>query len=543
MTRSSQWYAGRTLPDSESFRRARDFLVDRFADPQAAAAFAWPEATQFNWALDWLDPFAASNNAVAVAGPGLRDKWCEISYDELSYASDGVAHRLRSLGLAAGDRVVVESENVCELWAALIGILKCGAVCIPVHFGLHAEQFNARLASARPVLFIGSSRDRRLRAGLERVELKSLVRWGERIEFVPGPRVGVDEPAFGCFTSGTTGSPKLALHSHRTHGIGHLSSLYWAQLAAGRRHLNVSSPGWAKFFWSSMLVPLSAGATVVAWPTGHTTADLHEFAELSGVESICAPSVVLRNLDTSAARPARLADLTSVGEAVDERTRSRFSRDWNIRIREGFGQTEATAILGELPCAPHKLAVLPGYRVRLQEVADAPAAQLQFRSFASGSFLGYEQRGKLVAPVTDDENWQWTGDYADGSVADGTLRLLGRGDDVYRSNGHLVSPFHVESILEGHPLVAEAAAAPVPDETAGLASHAFVVLTESVAPTVLDALRDWVNERLEPEVGVAFLHAVDALPRSVNGKVQRQLLAAGARARSHDTGRVTGPER
>lgn len=462
MTRTIGWHNDSESADTRSFGLARDFLMANYGDPEAAALFDWPAADRFNWALDWFDILAVGNDDIALAGPGLHRPWHEISYARLRTASDGAATRLRNLGVGPGDRVMVESPSVCELWAILLGILKCGAVCIPVHHGLHPEQFGTRLAVARPAAFIGSATEHALPPQIRHIELSSLIRWDEPAAFEPGPPRDTDLPAFGCFTSGTTGAPKLALHSHRTHGIGHLSSLYWAQLVPRRRHLNVSSPGWAKFFWSSLLVPLTAGATVVVWPTGHTAEQLYDFLELAGVESMCAPTVVLRKLPTTALRPTRLRDLTSVGESVDDRTRARFAGDWGLRVREGFGQTEATAILGELPGRPGTLAVLPGYQVRLHNHPGAPAQQLQFRSFPAGSFLGYDRDGAVHPPRRDSENWQWTGDYADGSVTDGTVRLLGRGDEVYRSHGHLVSPFRIEAMLETHPLVAEARRHPNP---------------------------------------------------------------------------------
>ncbi|MGK8503157.1 AMP-binding protein [Nocardia asiatica] len=525
MTHGRQSHPERDSADAESFRRARDFLIENYSHPAAVASFDWPVADTFNWALDWFDRFADGNQCVAVAGPDLHGVWREVTYDELARASDGAAHRLRLAEVRAGDRVLIESESVCELWAALIGILKCGAVCIPTHFGLHPDQFDRRLATAGPRVLVTSAD--RAQSQAARIDLSELVRWGERIGFQPGPRRSADLPAFGCFTSGTTGTPKLALHSNRTHGIGHLSSLYWSQLGPGHRHLNVSSPGWAKFFWSSLLVPLTAGATVVPWPQHFAAANLYGYIEAANVDSVCAPIVVLRGIDTTRSRPSPLRDLTSVGEKVDDRTRTRFLRDWGVRIREGFGQTEATAILGEFPDSPGELRVLPGYRVRVHNDWRCPAPQLQFRSFPQGSFLGYEQDGALRGPVVSADGWQWTGDHASGSVQDGTLRLLGRGDDVYKSNGHLVSPFDIESILEAHPSVAEAAVAPVADAVLGQVSHAFVVIGEAGRTEDLAELREWLNQRLEPEVAVHRVHAVERLPRSVNGKIQRRRLVAG----------------
>lgn len=525
MTRSDTWLDHRRTKDATLFAETRRVLVDNYDKPESLSTFEWPDITDFNWALHWFDLHANNNHTAALVGPNLSGDTLEISYEALSRASDGVAMRLREAGTRPGDRLVIDFPSCCELWALLLGILKCGAVCIPIHHGLHPDSVDQRLATARPQLFLST-----IAHSLEDDTVRTLIvdgawiDWSATAEFIPSDNRSCDDPAFGCFTSGTTGQPKLALHSNRTHGLAHLASLYWNRLDVGQRHLNISSPGWAKFFWSSLLVPLTSGATVVIRPDALEPTQVSVFAEAHNAQSLCAPVSVLRQLDLDLPRPRSLMDIMSVGESVGQSTREQILRAWSIRIREGFGQTEATAIMGELRCAPDTFTVLPGYAIRLDQDPTWPADRLKFRSFDSGSFLGYMKAGVLERLSIPLDGWQWTGDYACGDAPAGTLRLLGRGDDVFRSNGHLVSPTDVEALMEGHPSITSAAVIAVDHPAKGKVPHVFVTLAEKVGPRPVSLL-DWLNDRLPAEVDATEIHVVDDLPRSINGKIQRNVLA------------------
>lgn len=525
MTRSDTWIDHRRTKDAALFAETRRILIDNYDMPKALTTFEWPEITDFNWALHWFDPHAHDNPIVALVGADLFGDTQEISYDILSRASDGVAVRLTEAGVRPGDRLVVDFPSCCELWALLLGILKCGAVCIPIHHGLHSDSVDQRLATARPHLFLSttahSMRDDAVRT---LIVDDSWIDWSATTEFIPTDTHSCDDPAFGCFTSGTTGQPKLALHSNRTHGLAHLASLYWNRLDAGQRHLNISSPGWAKFFWSSLLVPLTSGASVIVRPDTLEPTQVAEFAKTHNAQSLCAPVSVLRQLDLNQPRPESLVDIMSVGESVGQSTRDQIQRAWSIRVREGFGQTEATAIMGELRCAPETFTVLPGYDIRLDQDPTWPADRLTFRSFDSGSFLGYMKGGILERLSTPLAGWQWTGDYASGDASTGTVRLLGRGDDVFRSNGHLVSPTDVEAVMEGHPAITSAAVIAVDHPHKGKVPHVFVT-PAGKGEAQPRALLDWLNDRLPPEVDATEVHVVDDLPRSINGKIQRNVLA------------------
>lgn len=509
----------------QSFAAARHLLMRNYDYPERLADFQFPEVVDFNWARDWFDVYAAGRCDIAVAGPSLSGQWQEVSYRLLAGASQEVSEDLQRAGVGPGDRIVIDMTASIELYAVLLGVLRVGGVVIPVHHGLHPDALADRLAVARPSRVISDHG----KGPAGTLGANTLVRWRETSVRPPDLALSADAPAFGCFTSGTTGKPKLALHSNRSHSVAHLASLYWNRLEVGQRHLNISSPGWAKFFWSSFLVPLTAGATVIVRPEGLGPAEFEDFVAEHAVASVCAPVVFLRECLNRARGSIRLEDLTSVGEIVPEQLRRDAQRVWGVPLREGFGQTEATAMLGELTARPGRWSVLPGYRIELTKTEGEPAPRLNFGALASGSFLGYLcEDGTLTRPVLTESGMQWTGDYATGSLVDGTLRLLGRGDDVFRSNGHLVAPAEMEELLERHPAVRSAAVVSASTTDRGLVPVAFAVADDGYGAFDDSEVLRWVNERLPGEVDLESLTVVEQLPRSINGKIQRSRLSQAA---------------
>ncbi|XAS69875.1 acyl-CoA synthetase (plasmid) [Micrococcaceae bacterium Sec5.7] len=501
--------------------------------------------------------FSARNRQPALIAPWdhTKTEYVETSYETMSILSDDLAVGLSELhGCLAGRRVVVQMEQTAQLWIVLLALLKVQAVCVPIHPGLHGEGLSYRADAAGASLVIVdevhpnhevldafvlpvseiASYSYPFADGNYAAAVNSQRGTALR-EFIPASPTSADAEAFGVFTSGTTGHPKLVLHSHRSHSIAHLASLYWNQLRAGERHLNMSSPGWAKFFWSSFLVPLTSGVTLVAPPPEDRIPELGSFLKENQVDTLCAPANILRRIRTSAgSRPSKLRDVTTVGEALGNHTATRFTDDWGIRVREGFGQSEATAILGEFPAATQVgpgLRLLPGYQIELRHEPGEPAARLYYRGASSPSFLRYiTDHGERVMETTPD-GLQWSGDYAE-RRSDGSFVLLGRGDDVFKTFGVLVAPAQIESVLEHHPAVLESAVIGRADPVGGYVPHAYVVLREPktpstsgpAAPTDATAIMDWANQQLDPGIRLMQCKVVDRLPKSINGKTQRSMI-------------------
>ena len=551
----------------QRFREARDLLLELRTDPdRAAAEFRWPRSEHFNWALEWFDVIAADNTATALEllpGNGQRPE--RMTFQELSARSDTVACWLRDHGVHRGHRVLVVLDARPELWETLLACLKLGAAVIPCHVGLTARELSDRVlrSGARHVVCLAEQADD---SGVQvdgvRVAVGSAPRPGWHAfpgpehparPFAPTGPTPSDAVAFCYFTSGTTSAPKLVAHSHQSYPVGHLSSMYWNGLVPGDRHLNVSSPGWAKHSWSSLFVPWNAEATIVAPAVGPAAPELlPALLERHRVTSFCAPpsawKAVLPFLHT--ARPP-LREATSAGEILDPTVADRVEQEWGVRPRDGYGQTETTALIGTTPGqrAPRgRLGrVLPGYRLVLREPGSAeheagPGAGVRSGEICVdlaerpvGAMLGYLQPasehpahpgyGSAGAPR------QATGDLAE-CDENGWVRLLGRRDDMFKSFDQRISPLELEAVLATHPRVLETAVIPLPDPVGGQVPHAVVVPRPSTVPSpalareLLDHAAGGLAEALRPR-SVSF---VESLPRTVTGKINRAALRRSAAA-------------
>src|SRR5436190_808161 len=192
----------------------------------------------------------------------------------------------------------------------------------------------------------------------------------------PAAPTAVDDPLLLYFTSGTTARPKLVLHTHTSYPVGHLSTMYWLGVKEGDRHLNISSPGWAKHAWSCFFAPWNAGATVVV----HNYARFRPQATLEllareRIDTLCAPPTVWRMLvlEDLAAHRVALREVISAGEPLNPEVIEAVRKAWNLTVRDGYGQTETTALIGNCPGDDIVLGSmgrpLPGYRVTLIDAA------------------------------------------------------------------------------------------------------------------------------------------------------------------------------
>ncbi|MGW7428720.1 acyl-CoA synthetase [Streptomyces sp. NPDC054861] len=558
----------------EEYRAARDLLLRLRGDREAArAAFRWPRAEHFNWALEWFDVLAADNHrpALEILGPpgpgdGRVPVAERVSFAELSARSDTLAVALGELGVAAGDRVLVLLGTRVELWETLLGCVKLGAVVVPGYQDLTRDEAADRIgrggirhvictSALAPVLSGSPVPGLRIAYGPppgERgwVPYPDTAPAARRPFLPPGPTRAAD-PSFCYFTSGTTSLPKLVEHSHAGYGVGHLSSLYWSGLRPGDRHLNLSAPGWAKHSWSSLFVPWTAGATVLAPPDGGLPpAVLPGVLADHGVDSLCAPPsawrAVLPYVSGGPAAP-RLREATAAGEPLTAEVADAVEQAWGVRVRDGYGQTEATALIGRAPGTSAALSPLghplPGYRIVLRDPetgAEAEAGEVcvDLTERPPGLMRGYADRPDRTEAVFADGYYR-TGDRGEW-CADGSLRLLGRLDEVFKSHGHRISPMEIEAVLRRHPAVADAAVIPCPDPAGGLAPYAVVQLTaeagaagagegggeEAGVARVEEELLALARTRLAPVFVPRGVRFVPELPRTRSGKLRRTALTA-----------------
>lgn len=532
-----------------SFREARDLLLAHRTDYAAAiAAFTWPEPVPFNWALDWFDAGLAADYPdrpalrIVEAATGAEQS---LTFSELSRRSNQVANHLAGLGLKRGDHLLLLLGNVPALWETFLAAMKLGVVVIPATTLLTAEELADRLERGRAKAIVAGPEQLPRFADLDTANVIRIVTgsategwrafdeaFAESESFSPDQPTGPDDPLILYFTSGTTAKPKLVRHSHRSYPVGALSTMYWLGLQPGDQHCNVSSPGWAKHAWSSLFAPWNAGATIlVINQAPFNAAILLDQLEKTGATTLCAPPTVWRmviqqKLD---GRDLALREVCAAGEPLNPEVIERVKSAWGLTIRDGYGQTETTALMANTPGQPVVPGALgrplPGYRVRVLDADDEPASEgevcLELGAHRpAGLMQGYDDgRGRLTGAEGDLYR---TGDVAfvDGQ---GCYTFVGRADDVFKSSGYRISPFELESVLIEHPLVAEAAVVPVPDPLRYLIPKAYVLLTASAKAgpeAALDIFR-FTNAKLASFKRLRALEFVHELPKTISGKIRR----------------------
>ncbi len=348
--------------------------------------------------------------------------------------------------------------------------------------------------------------------------------------FQPDGVTRASDPLLLYFTSGTTSKPKLVLHTHESYPLGHLSTLYWIGLQPGDVHLNIASPGWAKHAWSSFFAPWNAGATVFVYRCRRfDAAKMLQTIVDCQVTTLCAPPTVWRMMiqQDLASYTVRLREVVSVGEPLNPSVIEAVRTAWGLGIRDGYGQTETTALLGNPPGQAVKPGSmgrpLPGYRIRVvdRQSRDTSEGELaiELNPRPAGLMAGYA--GPSGSPPAPQGGIYRTGDVASRD-GDGYFTFVGRSDDVFKSSDYRISPFELESVLIKHPAVAESAVVPSPHPTRQCVAKAFIALKpqfEAGPRLALDILR-FLRANLSPFKRVRRLEFAE-LPKTVSGKIRR----------------------
>jgi len=536
-----------------TFQEARAFLLRNRTDyDKAVADFRWPDAVPFNWALDWFD-------AELARGPESRDRpalWIvdagsnretNLSFAALSRRSNQVANFLRAQGLKRGDHLLLLLGNVVPLWETMLAAMKLGVVVIPATTLLTSDELRDRLDRGRAKVVVATQDQIAKFAGLRSEKLVRIVvnassqqeGWlayegaaGFPEVFAPDGPTQPDDPMLLYFTSGTTAKPKLVRHSQRSYPVGGLSTMYWLGLRPGDIHLNISSPGWAKHAWSCFFAPWNAGATifVVNQPRFDAKGLLATIGRC-GVTTLCAPPTVWRLFiqEKLATYKVSLREVCGAGEPLNPEVIDQVRAAWGLTIRDGYGQTETTALAGNSPGQKVKIGSmgrpLPGYRVQITDIdghitKEGEITLVLGAERPAGLMQGYQgEDGKLSGA---DGALYRSGDvvFAD---EEGYLTFVGRSDDVFKSSDYRISPFELESILLEHELVAEAAVVPSPDSIRLAIPKAYVLLVsgaERSGETALSIFRH-LHTRLAPFKRIRRIELVNELPKTISGKIRR----------------------
>ncbi len=536
-----------------AYRTARDQLLSLQGDPdRARAEFRYPDVgDRFNWAVDWFDAFARGNH-----GPGLvvveEDGTDQtLTFDQIAHRSDQVAAFLAGLGVGRGDSVIVMLGNQIELWDTMLGIIKLGAVLMPTTTAAGPADLRDRIERGAARVVIANPADTGkfddvpgdyLRVSVGEADGWTDLRTAYTLEAGPTehPGTGPDDRLLLYFTSGTTSRPKLVEHTQASYPVGHLSTMAWLGVRPGDVHLNISSPGWAKHAWSCFFAPWIAEATVMVYNYARfDAAALLKVLRAYRVTTFCAPPTVWRmliNADLSGG-PGALREVIGAGEPLNPEVISQVQRHWGLTLRDGYGQTETTAQIGNMPgdrVKPGSMGKpLPGMpsvlvSVETGQVVEGPGEGelcLDLSAHPVALMTGYQGDEERNAEAMAG-GFYHTGDVAERD-ANGMITYVGRTDDVFKASDYKISPFELESVLIEHPAVAEAAVVPTPDEVRLAVPKAYVALAPGHEPTreTAYAILKHAREHLAPWQRVRRLEFYE-LPKTISGKIRRVELRA-----------------
>lgn len=519
--------------NTDRYRAARDQVL--------TGRLSWPRLTGvFNWATDWFDAIARDNHRTALWIAGEQ----RIGFAEMADRSDRVATWLEQLGVAKGDRVLLILGNQVELWESMLAVAKLGAVIMPTTTALGPADLADRITRGDARFVVANASDTAKFEGIDgdyrRIVVGAPVDgwhcYADAYDVVSaGPftaRTLVDDPLLIYFTSGTTSMPKLVQHSQVSYPVGHLSTMAWIGVRPGDVHLAISSPGWAKHAWSCFFAPWIAEATIFVYNYRRFDAGaLLDQIRRAEVTTFCAPPTVWRMLLQAdlGARPEKLREIVSAGEPLNPDVVAHVQRAWGLTVRDGYGQTETTLLIGNLAGRPVKPGSmgrpLPGIPVVLVDpVTGQPADEgeicLDLSAHPVNLMTGYLDDQQHSQAATAGGYYR-TGDVARRDT-DGEITFIGRTDDVFKSSDYKVSPFELESVLIEHPAVVEAAVVPQPDPTRLSIAKAYISLSADWEPNAdtARAIMEYVRERVAPYLRVRRVEFAE-LPKTISGKIRR----------------------
>jgi len=528
------------------------------------AAFRLEVPERFNYARDVVDAWAAREPgrlallAVDPAGANPR----RLTFGELSRASNRAANFLAAHGVGRGDRVFVMLPRIPEWHVVLLGCMKLGAVPMPGTTLLTGRDIAYRIGRAEAVAAVVDPE------GVPKVDearescptLGTSVCVGERqahpwLDLAEGlerasdappdaePTLA-DDPLVLYFTSGTTGHPKMVLHTQASYGIGHeITARFWQDLHPGDLHWTFSDMGWAKAAWGKLFGQWRMGAAVFLWDVqGRPDFDLAlRLIGEHGVTTFCAPPTVFRAVvlfDLARYDWGRLRHVVSAGEPLNPEVIREWRGATGRQVLDGYGQTETVNLVANYRCLPVREGSMgkptPGFDVRIIDdegtVLDpGETGHIGVRVRPErpvGLFKEYWRDPEATANAMRGDFYD-TGDTAE-MDEDGYVWFVGRADDVITSSAYRIGPFEVESALVEHPAIAEAAVVGKPDRMRGEIVKAFVALKKGFTgdEAMRKALLGHARKRLGPAVAPKEIEFKDSLPKTKSGKIMRRLLKA-----------------
>lgn len=533
----------------------KQFCTEGFDKNGVLNKFSVNCPTNFNFAYDVVDKIAECEpQRRAMVWTNEAGEERIFSFADMSKASNKVANMLMANGVKKGDNVIIVLKRHYEFWFTILALHKIGAVTIPATNLLTTKDivYRVEAASVKTIICSGecniSEYVDEAEQKCEKFQLKILVRgardgwknfademekYPDTLERIPNHK---DDNMLAYFTSGTTGNPKMVMHSY-SYPLAHIiTAVHWHCCKPDGLHLTLAETGWGKAVWGKLYGQwlMAAGIFVYDFDKFVPT-DLLKMIEKYKITTFCAPPTIFRFFIKEGMNAQNVASLTHVsiaGEALNEEVFNRFRDLTGLKLMEGFGQTETTLLVATLKnCEPK-----PGSMGKPSPLFDVDIVDDDLNSVADG-VVGEivvrpkeENYGLLKCYYRDEEKTAqvWAnGIYHTGDTAyrdeDGYIWYIGRVDDVIKASGYRIGPFEVESVLMEHPAVLECAVTGEPDPVRGQVVKATIVLTSQFAPSeeLKKDIQTFVKKTTAPYKYPRIIDFVTELPKTISGKIKR----------------------
>jgi len=514
----------------------------------------------FNWVRDVFEPLIVARNIDCNMLEFITDEQqpINLTYGQGIVKCNQLLNFLRKQQVHQGDGVFIICGLHPDLWTSYLTAIKGGFILIPAASILNTEDIIYRFRKASPKVVITDKEnldkvEQALLQVNQTIKVKMLLDvehegWSsfEQINNEHSEAVAADtnknDDLFWFFTSGTTGMPKVVAHTHASYPLGHLTTAAWIGLQQGDKHYNISQPGWAKFAWSCVFAPLNLGATAFVYkPKGRFIAgEQLRIIQEHQVTTLCAPPTALRLLIQEDLKnySFSLRECVSAGEPLNAEIIKIWKDGTGIEMRDGYGQTESTCMICNLPDSRLKFGSMgkPAFMYDIT-IADGEGKELPILETGQvavrihpdkfngifKSYIGDAQKEREVFK----HGLYYTGDkaYKD---EDGYFWFVGRDDDVIKSSDYRIGPFEVESVLLEVDEVMESAVVGSPHPIKGQEVKAFVVVTPGISANheLSEKIFGYCKSRLAAYKVPRILEFVPELPKTISGKIRRIELRA-----------------
>lgn len=506
-----------------------------------------------------IEKYAEDKSKVAIIFEDNTGKTTKVTYDELIRSANRIGNLFKQQGLGQGDTLLIKMERSIETYEVYIAALKLGMALIPASEMLRTKDLQYRITHGEvdAVLSIASGADE-FEGVKEYDDLKKFIIGGTKEDWINVEEAKVqmsdelaitntkrDAVAFLPYTSGTTGQPKAVVH---THGWGYahmqMAPKHWLNIHEDDLVWATAAPGWQKWVWSPFLSIMTSGATAFVYNGRFNGSKYLELLQDYQINVLCCTPTEYRIMaklqDLGHYDLSHLHDAVSAGEPLNQEVVEKFQDVFDITVRDGYGQTESTLLIGllkEVEGRPGSMGkAIPGSETTIIDDDGNLAAVGEVGNIAVPVDLPALFKGYFKDPERTQE--RVVGDYfMTGDLAkideDGYFWFEGRKDDIIISSGYTIGPFEVEDSLTKHPAVKECAVVASPHELRGNIVKAFIILQPGyeASDDLVKELQNYVKNDVAPYKYPRAIEFVEDLPKTSSGKIRRVELRDAEKAK------------